>query len=300
MNTKIPDDQFLLRWMNGELNEQEEKEWKASEGYRQWQRIQVALKRRALPGMEKEKAYRELEQKLPAPEAKVRNLQARWAIGIAAALVLAVSFFFLFAKADTWEVPMAEQESVELPDGSTALLNAGTELSYRKSFFNGSRQIQLEGEAFFSVEPGAPFTVKTPEGSVLVLGTRFNVRGREGQFEVYCTEGKVEVSYKGQAFTLEAGQGIHPAAQAAIYQHDQQSARWTAGESHFRDTALPLVFDELERQYDIQVQHPALSGRRYTGRFPHDDLESALAIICGAMNLSFTLVSEDQVVIEVQ
>ena len=43
------------------------------------------------------------------------------------------------------------------------------------------------------------FLVKTELGTVRVLGTSFNVYEREGNFEVQCLTGKVEVSNQDQS-----------------------------------------------------------------------------------------------------
>lgn len=298
MSTKLPDEQFLSRWMKGELSEAEEADWKASEGYRQWQRIQAALERRALPKLDKEEAYRQLSESLPAQKPPSKAYTLRWAVGIAATFALVIAYFFLQPNETSWKTPVAQQQNIQLPDGSSAQLNADSRLSYKSSPISGKRRVALNGEAFFRVNPGEAFIVSTPLGKVEVLGTRFNVLGRTQQFQVYCTEGKVQVDYNNKRYVLEAGQGIRPLSETTVYKHQKAEAEWANGASQFENRPLPFVFDELERQYGIEIRYTGLSGRRYTGRFPHNDLENALSIVCSAMNLSFTFISDKIVQIE--
>ncbi|MHB1277690.1 MAG: FecR domain-containing protein, partial [Bacteroidia bacterium] len=64
-------------------------------------------------------------------------------------------------------------EQVVLPDSSVVYLNHKSKISYNKNFT--PRTVNLEGEAFFSVNDGTtPFTVKTESGEdVVVKGTEF-------------------------------------------------------------------------------------------------------------------------------
>ncbi|MBL6445425.1 FecR domain-containing protein [Fulvivirga sp. 29W222] len=66
-------------------------------------------------------------------------------------------------------------EQVELPDSSVIYLNKNSKLTYNEDF--NPRTVQLEGEAFFSVNDGeTPFKVVSPQGEeVTVLGTEFNL-----------------------------------------------------------------------------------------------------------------------------
>lgn len=288
MSQKDYDEYFLTRWLGGQLKADEERDWLASAEHEKWQRVQTAIERRALPRYDTEAAYVATRERLPKRRVQPLRTSSRrlWIISAAAAVLLAVAFFFLRPQSVSWSAPVAAQVQADLPDGSTVSLNAGSELSYTTHWRSGVRQATLTGEAFFEVARGEPFAVKTAQGEVAVLGTKFNVMARSDWFEVYCTEGKVAVSYQGERYELSAGEGIRPTEATTIYQHPHQSPTWTAKESQFNAVPLSLVFEELERQYGITVEQPdGLEGRTYTGRFPHDDLERALALICGAMNL---------------
>lgn len=65
-----------------------------------------------------------------------------------------------------------------LPDGTTVWLNAGSKLYYENDFTGTTREVRLDGEAFFDVVKQAerPFIVHTSGIDIKVLGTAFNVK----------------------------------------------------------------------------------------------------------------------------
>jgi ferric-dicitrate binding protein FerR (iron transport regulator) len=83
-----------------------------------------------------------------------------------------------------------------LPDGSTITLNKGSQITYRNGFGTISRDVILEGDAFFDVIPGAemPFRVFSNESVIEVTGTRFSVYEKNGQIHVAVVSGTVLLS----------------------------------------------------------------------------------------------------------
>ena len=76
-------------------------------------------------------------------------------------------------------VPKGQRSQVLLPDGTKVWLNAGTIFKYPSSFLKNSREVYLEGEAFFSVSHNKrlPFLVHIKNNlTIKVLGTEFKVK----------------------------------------------------------------------------------------------------------------------------
>ena len=97
-------------------------------------------------------------------------------------------------------------EYVELPDGSSVIMNHNSSIQFDKDF--EERNISLQGEAYFDVVPSdVPFIVTTDLGEITVLGTRFNVNSREDDLEVEVETGKVELETGEENTKLFAGQG---------------------------------------------------------------------------------------------
>ena len=65
-----------------------------------------------------------------------------------------------------------------LADGTSVWLNAGSKLYYASDFSGATREVRLEGEAFFDVvkQANRPFIVHASGIDIKVLGTAFNVK----------------------------------------------------------------------------------------------------------------------------
>lgn len=81
-----------------------------------------------------------------------------------------------------------------MADGTTVWLNSDSHIRYPVTFSSNTRQVELEGEAYFEVTKDVekPFIVRMNEYNVRVTGTQFNVRN-------YSNE-------KGPATTLVEGE----------------------------------------------------------------------------------------------
>jgi ferric-dicitrate binding protein FerR (iron transport regulator) len=93
--------------------------------------------------------------------------------------------------------PLGSKTKVTLPDGTKVWLNAGSTIRYNSAFNSTNRKVNLEGEAFFDVmkKKNNPFLVVTPEITIKVLGTAFNVKAypKEGSVETTLVRGSLIV-----------------------------------------------------------------------------------------------------------
>ncbi len=103
--------------------------------------------------------------------------------------------------------PKGSRSRITLPDGSMVWLNAGSRLNYGKDFNRRSREVRLEGEAYFNVKSNRkkPFVVQTSHLDVKAYGTVFNVKAYPEEDEIVTTlvEGNVVVESK-----KESGQSL--------------------------------------------------------------------------------------------
>ncbi len=85
-----------------------------------------------------------------------------------------------------------------LPDGTLVWLNSGSKLNYKRDFNSISREVELEGEAFFDVvkDPAHPFIVHASAIDIKVLGTSFTVKSypQDETIETTLLHGAIEVS----------------------------------------------------------------------------------------------------------
>jgi transmembrane sensor len=91
-----------------------------------------------------------------------------------------------------------ETKSVSLSDGTTVWLNKGSKIKYPEKFIGTTREIYLDGEAYFDVKHDEDKTFIVHTGKILttVIGTAFNIMGGEKDttITVTVTRGKVKVS----------------------------------------------------------------------------------------------------------
>ena len=95
-------------------------------------------------------------------------------------------------------VPYGKYNCLQLSDGSKVWINSGSRLIYPPIFSGKTREVFLQGEAYFEVakDAGKPFYVKTDRFRVEVKGTRFCVQAneREELFTALLLEGEVSLT----------------------------------------------------------------------------------------------------------
>ena len=99
-------------------------------------------------------------------------------------------------------VKLGTKTKVQLPDGSHVWVNSDSKLTYAETFSGPTRDIYLEGEAYFDVVKDAkhPFIVHTSGIDIKVLGTAFNVKAYQAEptIEATLVHGLIEVTKTNQ------------------------------------------------------------------------------------------------------
>ncbi|MFC1660355.1 FecR domain-containing protein [Gemmatimonadota bacterium] len=191
----------------------------------------------------------------------------------------------------SFQASAGEALTVTLSDGSFVRLAKGSRLEEWEA--DGSREVSLDGRAFFAVarDETRPFVVRAGEGEVRVLGTRFEVAreeggGSDGGIRVVVVEGRVEVSNPSGSVEVPAGSvarmraGEPPSSEVAddVY----ALLDWTDGVLVFHGTPLGQVAREVSRHYgrSLAVAGEVLGGRRITAWFQGDPFEEIAEALC--------------------
>ncbi|PWL31562.1 MAG: histidine kinase [Fluviicola sp. XM-24bin1] len=303
-------DELLGRWLAGELTEEERIEFEQSEAYRSYQVIAEYSEQLEVGSFDTDAAYERLKEKRNAPpKAKIIGMPRSRFLAVAASILVLIGIGSLFLIGDaaventTISVADGERKEVKLPDNSTVALNANSSIIFNKGSWKKERNVELKGEALFTVKKGKRFRVTTQHGTVEVLGTQFNVLDRNDRTEVICYTGKVRVTdSKGASTILTKGMAarMNKGILANNWEPEiNEKPDWQLGYSTFEEVPLQDVLEELEAQYAIKIQVKAdINGRTYHGAFPHDNLDQALALIFGPMQLKYTKESGTIVVID--
>ena len=206
-----------------------------------------------------------------------------------------------------------------LDDGTRLWLNSGSSLKYPSRFRGKTREVYLQGEAYFEVAHNAeiPFIVHTGKLRTWVLGTIFNIRAYKDDPDVKVTlfTGKVEVIKDG--INKESSKLILLPQQVATYRKDAGSlvkttvsnitidhySAWKDGKLIFDETPVPEVLNRLSLAYNVKfiTTDEKINGYTITGSFNdtqkiEEILQSISASVDGKFIRKadrFTLISQE-------
>lgn len=295
-------DTLYARWLAGDLSPEEEQTLQASGELEELEAIINTADNLALPKYDTTDGFAQFKaKKMPPKTAKVRSLNTRriWPMIAAAASVLLLIYvgnLLLNSGPESIESGNLANLTHRFVDQTTVVLNDGSKLEYDESNWKQARSVKLKGEALFTVKKGNAFTVNTPNGTVEVLGTSFNVRAWGDKLHVECYEGKVRVRQNNQETILTPNQAVNVVnGQMKEQTITHQKPLWSTGNSRFYEEQLSTVFEELERQYDVKVNRSKIE-RPFSGNFQHDNLEAALNNICKPMGLKFEIAADGKTI----
>ena len=248
----------------------------------------------------KEEVWESLSKKIDEQNAEQKTTKVisiswvRYAAAAVICLLLGLTAFFRF-HVEMFKCKRGEQLIHILPDGSEIKLNAASEVSYHPYWWKLKRELNFEGEAFFNVKKGSAFKVISNAGTTEVLGTSFNISTRNSGYTVLCSTGRVRVTenLNGQEVIIE------PNMMAFIDDNGLKVKKevdeslhlgWMLGKFNFNAVSLLYVFEELERQYDINIvaDRKEAAKQSYTGFFKKtNEPELSLDLICKSFDLNF-------------
>jgi transmembrane sensor len=211
-------------------------------------------------------------------------------------------------------VSYGSKSKIILPDGSVVKLNSGSTLRYPSHFDRYSRNVYIEGEAFFDVKKDAqhPFFVKTKEITIKVLGTKFNVKSYAdektiqttlvtGSIEIYSN--KSEITEKTRLLLLQPNQqatfektteefsvtrqkensdNVSPIPSKQLKLRSEVDVNpiiaWKDNRLTFRDERFIDLSKKLERWYDVEIdiKNKDLANVQFSGVFVKETIEQAL------------------------
>jgi len=226
------------------------------------------------------------------------------AFGIAATLIIifGISYFFMSKPIEqNYICERGSHQSLQLHDGSLVDMNSESTLKFKQSSTTGKRFAFLKGEAFFEIIKGEPFTIETDEAFIKIKGTSFNIFARNGKTRVICHSGSVIVIDKKSqdSCTLEKNQFAESSnifvKTESTEKPDEKKALWVQGEFPFENSEIREVFEELQRQFNVELTYNFEPKGQYTGYFKSDNLLTALECICIPMGLKYKILEAGKV-----
>lgn len=237
-------------------------------------------------------------------------------------------------KYNSTEVSKAgERKSIQLPDGSKVMLNAGSTIHIAEDFNSSSRELTLVGEAFFDVvrDTGRPFIIHTSAMDIKVLGTVFNVRAYPGDktSETSLLKGSVEVTVrnkeKKKIYLHPNEKIILPNIADVPFAKNSKVAdkatatenfkitgltynktdstltevSWTENRLAFNDNSFETIAAELERWYNITISFTdeKVKQYRFTATFNQKNIEQVLQALQLSRYFKYSIAENNNIII---
>jgi len=174
-----------------------------------------------------------------------------------------------------------------LPDGSTAILNKQSSISFVGGFFNKTRAVKLKGEAFFKVsaDKSKPFIISINDVQVTVVGTAFNVRGDKKGTIVIVESGIVKVNNQKDSVRLTAGEKVEVSQnQVHLTKSENQGKLYNyyyTNELICDATPLTELVTVLNEKFksNIVIVNPSLKTLPISTTFKNESLKEILNVI---------------------
>lgn len=178
---------------------------------------------------------------------------------------------------NTLHIPRGGEYSIVLADSTKIWLNSDSRLKYPVQFTSKTREVFLEGEAYFEVKSNTeqPFVVHTSIGKIEVLGTAFNIKDYKNEQQVVTTLASGSVKYVSR---LNQNHLLTPGFQL-VEQRDNNELfiqkvnpdeyiGWKEGLYTFYNMTLEEIMQTIERNYDVETVYTEekLKNLRFSGQ----------------------------------
>ena len=316
-NSSEKEREELQHWIDSSTHNQEY----ASEMRELWQRLDA--RRPTTQNLSVNESWNAVVQRARVERRRTRDVKERPPVRktrghsvfrtgiILSAIFIPVLLYFLMQAVGedtqpliTYASERGERLGVRLNDGSMVYLSVDSKLSVPEKFAAKTREVELEGEAYFEVKTDEqrPFLIHSRATTVQVLGTEFNLRAYEGEEQVtlLVTEGRVSFNEQGKdsrdASLVIAGQRGRYAKGKPIlvenYEDMNTELGWRDGKLMFIDKTLGEITRELERWYatTFSFQEEQLTQIKITASFDlqgNEPLGHVLDIIANTANVEY-------------
>lgn len=203
---------------------------------------------------------------------KLKRISFRVAAVLIPALFIIGFYMQLSSRVDIFGTPeyeeiiVAKGERIQMifQDGTKVYINSDSKLRYPKKFALNSREVYLEGEAYFEVAKNKkrPFIVNLNGPAIHVLGTSFNVQDypENKDITVCLDEGHINLTLPSEKkYPVQPGEKLvynkeNKLCTISRIEDMQRMSIWKQNVIVFKDTPLPEVVKVLNRWYDVDFK----------------------------------------------
>ncbi|HRE76801.1 MAG TPA: FecR family protein [Flavobacterium sp.] len=297
MKRSVNQDTYLAKWISGELNDSELKNYVSENDFNSYVLLKDLISGMQSISPDIENTWEQINQKKLSSTFKVNQTDwtlKRFYLAAAAILILFVSImsyhFGLFGSQHV----LTSTQSKKLNIGENVFLDLyqNTSITQSAPLYN-INEIELDfGEVYFEVKKGQDFKIKTNQGTVEVLGTKFNVKSNDNFLSVMCFEGSVKVTYLDKEYIVDSGKSFNSIDRRvdAILENKSFNSESGILYHEFKSTRLVDVKTFLEKTYKVKITFPKyILNRKFTGALPINDLELSLHLIASSFQLHYEI-----------
>lgn len=209
------------------------------------------------------------------------------------------------AVARTLETTFGEIKTFELPDSTRILQNSHTRIGVLPHFMQSSRELYLDGDAFFSVRPGGdqPLLIRTGMLNLETSGGSFRVSAhgssRGQSVEVMTGTLRAIKAYPSDfPDTEQLGPGDMVMINRDIDLMEKETydtaslGAWLTGALIFKNNSLGEVIRRLEEWYDVDISTTGARAdtvRSFTGTFERPSLRTLLDTLGKQGKFTYTI-----------
>ena len=193
-------------------------------------------------------------------------------------------------------VPAKQDYKIVLADGTQVWLNSESKLTFPFKFAGNTREVVVEGEAYFDVakDVNLPFIVRTKQTSIRVIGTRFNVNTyNPKQIQTSLVEGKVNLTANNShSISLKPGfeAKFNPDKGFVVQEFNQENVlSWMNGIYYLNNTPLGSLTGLISRWFEVDVvfDNPQLKDYQITGLLEKEHLSDFLKDLETSANIEY-------------
>jgi ferric-dicitrate binding protein FerR (iron transport regulator) len=202
---------------------------------------------------------------------------------------------------NTINVPYGQRSHIILYDGTNVWLNSGTKFRYPVAFSSQTRNVFLEGEAYFEVAKDSvhPFLVSAGQLNVEVLGTHFNICAypEDNEFTTTLEEGSVNAvnTMNGKRILINPGEQIILKRETnemnELKVNSNLFTSWKENMMKFDNATFADVIKKMERWYDVKIKvDPSLSTKdRFTMTIKTESLREMLSLVSKTTKMKYEI-----------
>ncbi|MGM9705796.1 MAG: FecR family protein [Prevotella sp.] len=227
-----------------------------------------------VPDAETEKAWERFKSAIDSrqktyrlnPSVSGNSHSGWWKYAVAAAVTCLVTIAAWNVLNTTKDVtfacstPAGSTTQVTLPDGTTVWLKASSQIKYSDNRKDGTRDVELQGEANFDVtsHKGSKFVVHTNQYDVTVKGTKFNVTAYSDDETVTTTlvEGSIDINRDDSTMKMVPGDMVtynKKTGKMSKQASDRNTDNWLEDNMELHDVTLVQFAKIISRRYNVKI-----------------------------------------------